>query len=103
MKSKIGAVLMTCALTFGMASMASAQIRNWGRHGRSVTVYPNGRRVYRQPDGDKLIIRPNGRRVFRDADRNNGRHYGWTNRARTYRLPNGRIVTVLPNGRRIYR
>ena len=84
MKSKITAVLMTCTLLLGLASMASAQIRNVGRNGRSVTVYPNGRRVYRQPDGDKLIVRPNGRRVFRDSNRdNNGRHNGWGNRVRT--------------------
>lgn len=109
MKNKLKVILMMCALLVGLSATAAAQATYRTRNGRTVTVYQNGRRVYRRPNaaivrrpnGRTVVLLPNGRRVVRSS--RSRQVYGQVGRARTYRLPNGRLVTVLPNGRRIYR
>jgi putative intracellular protease/amidase len=102
-------MLMMCALLVGTSLTAAAQT-TYRRNGRTVTVYPNNRRVVRtdrgrtivrRPNGRSVVVLPNGRRVVRSS---RGRQsYPQVNRGRTYRTRDGRLVTVLPNGRRIYR
>jgi hypothetical protein len=109
MKRQIRVMMLMCALVLGTALTASAQGRYRARHGRSVTVYPNGSRVYRRPNGRtvyrnpngrSVVVLPNGRSIVRSS--RSRQSYPQVSRARTFRLPNGRLVTVLPNGRRIY-
>jgi len=102
-------MILMCALLLGTAVTASAQGRYRTRNSRSVTIYPNGGRVYRRPNGRTVYRRPNGRTVVvlpngRSVVRSSRsrQSYPQVSRARTFRLPNGRLVTVLPNGRRIY-
>ena len=111
MKSKLKVILMVCALMVGTALTAAAQTTYRTRNGRTVTVYPNNRRVVRtqtgrtivrRPNGRSVVVLPNGRRVVRSS-RSRQSYPQQVNRARTYRTRDGRIVTVLPNGRRIYR
>ena len=112
MKKRIlGITLAVAAVIAGLSATASAQTTYRTRDGRTVTVYPNGRRVYRsqnsvrtitrRPNGRTVVTLPNGRRVVRSS--RSRQYYPQTSqRARTYRLPNGRLVTVYPNGRRVY-
>ena len=112
MKKRIlGITLAVAAVIAGLSATASAQTTYRTRDGRTVTVYPNGRRVYRsprtgrrvavRPNGHTVVTLPNGRRVVRSS--RSRQYYPQTSqRARTYRLPNGRLVTVYPNGRRVY-
>lgn len=108
MKSTFRIALLMCALLVGLSATAAAQTTYRTRHGRTVTVYPNNRRVVRRPNGRSVVILPNGRRVVRSSRSRQSYSQIYrgrdnrSNRARTYRLPNGRLVTVLPNGRRIY-
>jgi len=109
-KSKLKVVLMMCALMVGTVVTAAAQTTYRTRNGRTVTVYPNNRRVVRtqrgrtivrRPNGRSVVVLPNGRRVVRSS--RSRQSYPQVNRARTYRTRDGRLVTILPNGRRIYR
>ena len=113
MKKRIlGITLAVAAVVAGLSATASAQTTYRTRDGRTVTVYPNGRRVVRspyrgrtvtrRPNGRTVVTLPNGRRVVRSS--RSRQYYPQTSqrRARTYRLPNGRLVTVYPNGRRVY-
>ena len=109
MKNKVKVTLLMFALLLGLSVTATAQSIYRGRHGRTVAVYPNGRRViygnngrtiYRRPNGRTVVVLPNGRSVIRSS--RSRQSYPQVARARTFRLPNGRLVTVLPSGRRIY-
>ncbi len=101
MKRRLAVAFMMCALVFGLSASVSAQTTYRTRNGRTVTVYPNNRRVVRRPNGRTVVVLPNGRRVVRSS--RSRQYYPQASRARTYRLPNGRLVTVYPNGRRVYR
>src|SRR3712207_4672687 len=103
MKSKFKVMLMMCALLVGCAVTAAAQTTYRTRNGRTVTVYPNNRRVVRRPNGRSVVVLPNGRRVVRSSRSRQSYPQQVNRRARTYRTRDGRLVTVLPNGRRIYR
>jgi hypothetical protein len=95
MKRRIKITLMLGALLLGLSVTAGAQVIHRTPNGGTVTVYPNGRRVYHPPHGGRIVTLPNGRRVYRSAPI-------YTHRAWTYRTRDGRLVTVLPHGRRIY-
>jgi hypothetical protein len=110
MKNRLKVILMMCALLVGTAFTAAAQTTHRTRNGRTVTVYPNNRRVVRtqrgrtiihRPNGRSVVVLPNGRRVVRSS--RSRQTYPQVNRARTFRTRDGRLVTILPNGRRIYR
>lgn len=110
MKNKLKVILMMCTLLVGTALTAAAQTTYRTRNGRTVTVYPNNRRVVRtqtgrtivrRPNGRSVVVLPNGRRVVRSS--RSRQSYPQVNRGRTYRTRDGRLVTILPNGRRIYR
>jgi hypothetical protein len=111
MKSRVRAILLLCALVVGLSATAAAQTTYRTRDGRTVTVYPNGRRVIRRTNGRtddqgrhgrSVVVLPNGRRVIRSS-RSRQTYPQTYGRARTYRTRDGRLVTILPNGRRIYR
>src|SRR5918997_3975487 len=108
MKKRIlGITLAVAAVIAGLSATASAQTTYRTRDGRTVTVYPNGRRVYRsphtgrrvavRPNGRTVVTLPNGRRVVRSSRSRQYYPPRASQRARTYRLQNGRLVTVYPN------